>query len=349
MKLSRPSALNAFASFPRHLLVLLLLMLPLNGLRAASFQLVADFPVIETDENRPRVALQVRLDPGLNPDPVTVRFTVVGGTARDGVDFKLSEPTVVLEPFIPFGLVFLEILSDGEVEPTRNILLQASIEGASTGSTQLEVLIRDGDSPGLVGFISPRFSVNEAVPGGLTEISLWRTQDVKKPAEVAVRIEGQGLDALVEGQGPVVMAKFAPGDSRAYLRLPLVNDSLALGDRELRLAIEAEGTTLERIPELTTAVLTISDDDVDRGLEPLTVRDWVNDGIRGVQITGRVPRGFQQRIEYSDAGVEGPWQILTVLLGQEGESTAFDSYEASFGMRMYRSVPVDPLELTLPW
>lgn len=348
MKLSRFSSLSSVVFTFVHLLVLLL-FLPAAQLRAAGFQLVADFPVIETDENRPRVAVQVRLDPGLNPDPVTVRLAVVGGTAREGVDFKLPEPTVVLEPFVPFGLWFLEILSDGEVEPTRNLLLQATIEGASTGSVQIEVLIQDGDSPGLVGFISPRFSVNEAVPGGLAEISLWRTQDVKQPAEVAVRIEGEGLDALVEGQGPVLIAKFGPGDSRAYLRLPLVNDSLALGDRDLRLSIEAEGTTLGRIPELTSAVLTISDNDVDRGLEPLAVRDWVNDGIRGVQISGRVPRGFQQRVEYSDAGVEGPWQILTVLLGQEGESTAFDSYEASFGMRMYRSVPVDPLELTLPW
>lgn len=86
-----------------------------------------------------------------------------------------------------------------------------------------------------------------------------------------------------------------------------------------------------------------------RVLAPLTIRELVNDGIRGVQITSVVPRGFQQRIEYTETGLEGPWQILTVLLGQEGESLAFDSYEESFGMRMYRSVPFDPLELTLPW
>lgn len=93
----------------------------------------------------------------------------------------------------------------------------------------------------------------------------------------------------------------------------------------------------------------IADDDLVRVLAPLTIRELVNDGIRGVQITSVVPRGFQQRIEYTETGLEGPWQILTVLLGQEGESLAFDSYEESFGMRMYRSVPFDPLELTLPW
>ena len=93
----------------------------------------------------------------------------------------------------------------------------------------------------------------------------------------------------------------------------------------------------------------VADDDLVRLLEPLAIREWVNDGIRGVQITSVVPRGFQQRIEYTETGLEGPWQILTVLLGQEGETLAFDSYEESFGMRMYRAVPFDPLELTLPW
>lgn len=317
--------------------------------RAADLRLVADHPLIETDETRGRTALQVRVDGGFNPEPVTVRFAVVGGTAREGVDFELPEKELVLPPFEPWGLVFLNLLDDGEVEPTRNVIVEATAEGVAEGTARFEVVIRDGNTPGKVGFISPRFSVNEAVPGGRAQVALWRTQDVRGTAEVALRLSGDGLTGLVGGPGPVVVARFEAGDSRAYVDLPLLDDGLPLGDRELRLVIESEGTTLERIPELSEAVLTIADNELERGLEPLTIREWENDGLRGVQVSGRVPRGFQQRLEYSDSGLEGPWQVLTVILGQEGEATAFDSYEASFGMRMYRAIPADPLELTLPW
>jgi hypothetical protein len=87
------------------------------------------------------------------------------------------------------------------------------------------------------------------------------------------------------------------------------------------------------------------------GVNAVVVRDWVNDAIRSVRIMSRVPRGFKQRLEYSDQGLDGPWEILTVLPGPDGDSTAFGQYEQSFGMRMrmYRSLPPEPLELTLPW
>jgi Calx-beta domain len=313
------------------------------------FQLVADNPVIEADENRSRIALSVRLEPGFNPEPVTVRFTAVGGTAREGIDYELPEPTVVLEPFVPWGLVFLNLISDGVEEPTRDLLIDATIEGSTNAPVRIEVRILDGDSQGRTGFISTRFSVNEASPRGYAEIALWRTQDVKRAEVVTCRIEGEDFGLSVLGGTNVLTARFEPGDSRAYLRIPLVNDSLPQGDRDLRLSIVAADTTLPLIGELAEAVLTIADDDTKRAEESLVIRDWVNDGIRGVMITTRVPRGFQQRFEYSDKGLQGPWEILTVSLGQDGEAFAFDQYEESFGMRMYRSVPPEPMELTLPW
>lgn len=315
----------------------------------SGYQIVADNPVIEADENRSRIALSVRLEPWLHPEPLTVRFTAVGGTAREGVDYELPESTVVLEPYVPWGLVFLNLISDGVEEPTRDLLIDASPDGSTNAPIRIEVRILDGDSQGKVGFISTRFSVNEAAPQGYAEVAFWRTQDVKREEVVTCRIEGQDFGLSVLGGTNVLTARFGPGDSRAYLQIPLVNDSLPQGDRDLRLSIVGTETSLGLIPELSEAVLTIADNDNSRAEESLLIRDWVNDGIRGVMITTRVTRGFQQRLEYSDKGLEGPWEILTVLLGQDGESYAFDQYEESFGMRMYRSVPPEPLELTLPW
>lgn len=315
----------------------------------SDFQLVADHPVIESDENRSRIALSVHLEPEFNLEPVTVRFTPVGGTARDGIDYELPESTLILEPFESWGVVLLTLISDGVEEPTRDLLIDASIDGSTNAPIRIEVRILDGDSPGRVGFISTRFSVNEAIPQGYAEVSFWRTQDVKRAEVVTCRIEGEDFRLPVLGATNLLTARFAPGDSRAYLKIPLMNDSLTQGDRDLRLVIVAADTTLPLIEGLSETVLTIADDDTARSAESMVIRDWVNDGIRGVQITSRVPRGFKQRLEYSDQGVDGPWEILMVLPGQDGDSTAFDQYEESFGMRMYRSLPPEPLELTLPW
>jgi hypothetical protein len=337
------------ATFLQWVILCLVMVVCRQATLGGEYQLVADHPVIEADENRSQVALLVHLEPGFNREPVTVRFTAVGGTARQGIDYDLPVPTVVLEPFVPYGLVLLTLISDGVEEPTRDLLIDASIEGSTNAPTRIEVRILDGDSQGRTGFISPRFSANEAAPQGYAEVSLFRTQDVKREEIVTCRIEGQDFGLSVLGGTNVLTARFGPGDSRAYLRIPLVNDSLPQGYRDLRLSIVGADTTLPLIGELSEAVLTIADDDSPRPEESLLIRDWVNDGIRGVMITTRLPRGLQQRLEYSDKGLEGPWGILTVLLGQDGESYAFDQYEETFGMRMYRSVPPEALELTLPW
>lgn len=345
----RKTPANASATILRWSFLFLLLVVSRQVTFGSDFQLVADHPVIEADENRSRIALSVRLEPGFNLEPVTVRFTPVGGTAREGIDYELPESTVVLEPFVPWGVVLLTLISDGVEEPTRDLLINASIDGSTNAPTRIEVRILDGDSQGRTGFISTRFSVNEAAPQGYAVVSFWRTQDVKRAEVVTCRIEGEEFGLPVLGVTNVLTARFEPGDSRAYLQIPLMNDSLPQGDRDLRLSIVAADTTLPLIGELSEAVLTIADDDTARAEESVVIRDWVNDGIRGVQITSRVPRGFQQRLEYSDQGLDGRWEILTVLLGQGGDSTAFDQYEESFGMRMYRSLPPEPLELTLPW
>jgi hypothetical protein len=171
----------------RWTLLCLVLFLRPQATFGRQFQLVAENPVIEADENRSRIALSVRLEPWLHPEPITVRFTPVGGTAREGIDYELPEPTMVLEPFVPWGLVFLNLISDGVEEPTRDLLIDATIEGSTNAPVRIEVRILDGDSQGRTGFISTRFSVNEASPREYAEIAFWRTQDVKRLPSTSMR------------------------------------------------------------------------------------------------------------------------------------------------------------------
>ena len=61
-----------------------------------------------------------------------------------------------------------------------------------------------------------------------------------------------------------------------------------------------------------------------------------------------VPRGYQVRLEYSDAGVGGPWQLYWILEGADVERIVFNRFDASV-MRMFRILPPEPLNMTLPW
>lgn len=62
----------------------------------------------------------------------------------------------------------------------------------------------------------------------------------------------------------------------------------------------------------------------------------------------QVARGYQVRLEFSDAGTEGPWQLYWLFEGSDVERVAFDSFDSSV-MRMYRILPPEPLDYTYPW
>jgi hypothetical protein len=84
-------------------------------------------------------------------------------------------------------------------------------------------------------------------------------------------------------------------------------------------------------------------------VSPITITEFEGeDGRRGVMVSTTVPRGYKVRLEYSENGVEGPWQVAWVIEGADTERFVFDSYETS-AMRMYRLLPPEPLDLTFPW
>jgi hypothetical protein len=65
-------------------------------------------------------------------------------------------------------------------------------------------------------------------------------------------------------------------------------------------------------------------------------------------LSTRVSRGYQVRLEYSDTGVAGPWQLYWAFEGSDVQGVAFDSFDSSV-MRMYRILPPEPLDYPFPW
>jgi hypothetical protein len=95
--------------------------------------------------------------------------------------------------------------------------------------------------------------------------------------------------------------------------------------------------------------LTVADDETPSPAEPLKISEYdAGGGQRGVMLSTQVARGYQVRLESSDAGAAGPWRTYWIFEGADTERYAFDSFDASV-MRMYRILPPEPLDYTFPW
>src|SRR5689334_16797387 len=81
-----------------------------------------------------------------NPNPGIVQVAVTGGTAREGVDFQLSEKTIFFIANQQVGSVTITPLSDAVLEPDETIELSLvnATGGLSLGSiTHFTVTIKD--------------------------------------------------------------------------------------------------------------------------------------------------------------------------------------------------------------
>jgi Calx-beta domain len=300
-------------------------------------------------EYLPLQFIPFRLDSPPGPGPVVVRFSVAGGTATEGEDYWIEQKVFEFEASFRGSTdnVVRLILNDAdEKESDETLLLDASIDGVTNAPVRIEVLIRDAQSPGQVGFLSSRFSSSEA--SSRVEVRLYRTQDPTPEGNVTLSVDGDaGLVAAVT-ESQTVVVHFDAGASQAVLAVPLVNDTLSQGNRELRLGLVSADSGMTLISESSQTVLTVADDESTPELGQLDIRRSVSDDIEGVIVLLPVARGFRCRIEYTDSMTGDNWGVLTDVYGADIETTSFDSFKAGLN-RMYRATGPFPSDITLPW
>lgn len=323
---------------------------PFPELTASDVTLTVDYPKLEIPENKAYIPLifQVKA-PFYSPQEVTVRAAFVGGTATPGEDFSLEN----LEKTVPaaFGSGFLAIplILDEVNEGTETAVFELSIVGSTNPPVRMEITLLEDLNPGQVGFVSPRFSANEGSPRGFVEIRLWRTLNTRNASTVTFRLEGRPEALAVLGGESRQTARFNPGESQIFHRIPLVNNTTADGTQDITLTVESSDDGATIMPGFGSTVLTLGDDETLPEPEPLVILEGGSEsGERGVLLSTRVPRGYQVRLEYTDTGMEGPWQPYWTFDGADTERFAFNSFKASV-QRMFRILPPEPLELTFPW
>jgi hypothetical protein len=245
--------------------------------------------------------------------------------------------------------VALPLVQDEVNEGTETAAFELSLDGSTNAPVRLEVSILDDLNPGEVGFVSQRFQISEGSTNGYAQVRLWRTLNTRDAATVNYRLEGTPAALAVLGGATNRVATFQPGESQCFERIPLVNDTEVQGTRLITLTVESGSGGLTLMKGYESAVLTVADDETAGDASPLVIADAsAEDGRRGVQLSTTVPRGYQARLEYSDNGIAGPWQLYWIFEGADTERMTFNSYDAS-AMRMFRILPPEPLDFTFPW
>jgi hypothetical protein len=330
-------------------------VLPLQGEPAGveGLSLKLDYPTLEIAEDRAYIPLFFTiLGDYRGTNDITVRARFVSGTATPGQDFDTNQPVRLVPAVGGLGSMNwlpLPTILDEINEGTETAVFELSIDGSTNAPVRMEVRLLDDLNPGEVGFVSPRFQINEGSTNGYAQIRLWRTLNTRDAANVNFRLEGSASALAVLGGQTNRTAAFAPGQSQIFVQIPLVNNTEAQGTQNITLTLESIEGGLKLMKGYESTVLTLADDETPSAGEPLSISRYdVGDGKIGAMLSTQVARGYQVRLESSDTGAEGPWQLYWLFEGSDVERVAFDSFDSSV-MRMYRILPPEPLDYTYPW
>ena len=312
-----------------------------------------DYPTLEIAEDRAYIPLFFTvLGDYRGTNDITVRARFVSGTATPGQDFDTNQPVRIVPAVGGLGSMNwlpLPTILDEINEGTETAVFELSIDGSTNAPVRMEVRLLDDLNPGEVGFVSTRFQINEGSTNGYAQIRLWRTLNTRDAATVSYRLEGPASALGVLGGQTNRTATFQPGDSQIFVRIPLVNNAEAQGTLDVTLTLESIEGGLKLMKGYESTVLTLADDETPSSGEPLSISRYdVGGGQIGAMLSTWVARGYQVRLESSDTGAEGPWQLYWLFEGSDVERVAFDSFESSV-MRMYRILPPEPLDYTYPW
>ena len=322
-----------------------------GGLQGLTLQ--ADYPKIEIAENGAYIPLYFTvLGTYTGTNDVVVRARFISGTATPGADFELGEQERSLPAqggLTTMAWISVPTLLDEVNEGDETAVFEVFIVGSTNAPIRIEATLLEDSNPGQVGFVSTRFQINEGSTNGYAQIRLWRSLNTRQAATVSYRLEGPASALAVLGGQTNRTATFEPGQSQIFVQIPLVNNSEAQGTLDVTLTLESIEGGLKLMKGLESTVLTLADDETPRSGEPLTISQYdLGGGQRGAMLSTRVSRGYQVRLEYSDTGVAGPWQLYWLFEGSDVERVAFDSFDTSV-MRMYRILPPEPLDFTFPW
>jgi hypothetical protein len=146
-----------------------------------------------------------------SPNVVTVEYSIGGGTATGGVDYRCTPGTLTFAPGETSKLIELALVNDPYVEPGQTVILKLRYaRGAALGTSTHTYTIQDGLAPLSVGFDAASSSGLESAGSANLRVSLNRASESVVSVQYAVTggTAVSGTDYLLNA-GTLT---FAPGE-----------------------------------------------------------------------------------------------------------------------------------------
>jgi len=194
------------------------------------------------------------------PSNVQVSYTVGGGTATSGVDYNLSNGTVIFTPNQTTASIPIGVLGDSIDEDDETVIVTLSSPiNASLGAKSVHTFtITDDDPSPLLTFSGSNFTASESTASPTVNVLLTGATARTVTVDYSVTggtATGSGVDyTLASGT-----LTFTPGQTTKTLTLSVVNDALNEATETVNIALSSPVNGTLGSPAST--VFNITDDD----------------------------------------------------------------------------------------
>jgi hypothetical protein len=188
--------------------------------------------------------------------PVSVNYSVTGGTATSPSDFSLPAGTLTFAAGEVAKYVPISIVADGVAESNETVVVALSNPvGASVGSNGQHTLTIEGVAATVTVTVSDSTA---GEPNSTGSFTLTRAGSTTGPLSVSVSLSGSAVNG-VDYQSIPSVVNFAAAQSSVVVTVVPLNDTLPEGNETVILTVNAAATYSVGTP--AAGSLTLADDD----------------------------------------------------------------------------------------
>jgi len=191
--------------------------------------------------------------------PVTISYTVTGGTATAGTDYTYNGSTLSFAPGATRAYINLNIVNDAVFESNETFIISLSApRNASLGTpSATTVTILNDDALPVLQFGASSYVAGENASKLTIPVSLAGATSL--PVSINYSVTGGNATAGADYIGSQGRLSFSPGTTTATINITIVNDTAIEGNESIVLTLISPVNVT--IGSRGSATITITDDD----------------------------------------------------------------------------------------
>ncbi len=216
------------------------------------------------NENGTNVVVTIRRRDGTSGFPtgnVFVTMSTSNGTAVAGINFSNVATTIAFPPGEVFENVSIPIINDFVVNADRyftNYLSNPQPSGGPALGNQASSTVRIINDDSSVSFKSATYSINEDISSGVANIEIVRAGSILGSSAVNFSTAFGGTAVAGVNYNPTnFIVSFGPGQTNAFVQVPILHDPSPSGDKTVSLVLSNASGSILLAP--SQATLTIID------------------------------------------------------------------------------------------